>query len=235
MANHSTVATVRDFISVPEFETGRLLLGSAFASIVFAATTVTAGMSFIAWRAVGLLFLALLVLMTVELFTSFYSHGDKKKFPWNKAVARKVMIISLVVISLVLDMVVYQVVSYFPQEFMILDQGYLFVTMTTCIWLVAAEVTCFLKAVEEAGSEDVIPPTLHLLSKHLQWLLKSMKFIDRSRSGAMDGEPISDHPKRWYDEISDEEVERLAEFLQDQRRDPPEPVKPLEPVDEVDP
>lgn len=229
MDKRATVAVVKEFMHVPEFETGRLLLGSLVASAAMAATTAVTGLGFIAWRATGILLAALLVLMSVALFTDFYTHEDKRHYPWNKAIARKVLVVTVIVVSLVLDLVVYQAAQYFPQDFMLMDSGYLFLTMTTLIWLIAAELTCIIHVIEDAGEEDSIPPTLHLLARHLKWVLRSMKFVDRSRSGGEEDKDI-EYPKRWYDDISDEQIEQLAKFLQGQQVEPPPSAQPATPT-----
>lgn len=209
-------------------------VGSLLVSAVVSGFAVLAGVGFgldsLLWVPAGVMLMFLLALMTLDLVTEFFGMPPsvrKVAFVWEREITGKFFLLALVALSLVLDAVIYIAATVLPSELAILSNGYLFVTLTTLLWLIGAHVVRITTNVAEAEGEEMIPPTIGMVARHIRWLLRSLRVIDERRARVGDKTP--EHPKRWYDEITDEEVLELAEFIQRKKADPPAVVEPLEP------
>lgn len=165
-----------------------------------------------AWYSSGIMLGALLVAMTIDLVTAYFavSPEARRTYLWERQITRKFVLLLLVVLSLVLDFVMYAVADALPHEIPILENGYLFFTLTTLLWLIAAETARIIINVGEDA-----PPTLGLLVQQIQWVVRSLRKIDSKRwqDSGRDGAP----PQRWMDDLSEQEVAKIVKMLDEHR------------------
>ena len=208
------------------------LSGTGSIFLMAAATSLIANVSGVIWLASGILLIALLLLMTIELGTAYLgtSRIARKGFRMDRRITGKVMLLILVAVSFIIDVVIYTAVDALPDHFYILDSGFLFATLTSLIWLNAAEVLCIIQNVAKSEGGEAVPPQLMGLANGIQWVIRSMKIVDKARWNAEHpGEPM---PGRWKDGLTIEqeayiaaEVERM---IQANKPIPTDPVKIIE-------
>jgi hypothetical protein len=219
-------------IPLPEFPSVSALGAAGAASMASIIAAISLGFEAILWVPAGVLLLSLLLLMTADLVTEFFGvpREDRHEYPWDREITGKFLQLVLVVMSLVLDVVIYVSASYLPQELAILSGGYLFVTYTTMIWLIAGHVAHITANVASHEGDEVVPPTIGVLARQIRWLLGSLRMIDQRRvRGADLPTPPTALSARWYDDISEDEIKDLARYIESRRgRHPPD----IFPVDE---
>lgn len=168
----------------------------------------------LAWGTAGILLLALLLTMTASLLVSYFTLPTEKRpyYNWESEITRKLILLVMVGLSMILDVVLYVGAETMPTRIPILDQGYLFLTLTSLLWLIMAEANRIITAVGDSNGSDV-PPTLSFLVGHVQWVIRNLRKIDRRRYKTLarhEGEP----PRRWMDELTDTEVADIVTWLE---------------------
>src|SRR5688572_10351511 len=128
-------STIRWHLRMPDLPSLAALARAAVVSFVAQATIP------VFWVPAGILFLALLFMMTAELFTKYavLLPENRRIFQWEQEITGKFLLIFLVIVSVVFDVTVYLVANRLPHDFALLNQGYLFVTITAELWLFAAQ------------------------------------------------------------------------------------------------
>lgn len=201
-------------------------LKAGMVSVSLLGTMLVTGMDKLVWAPAGIMFIALLVLMSGEMLTEYYGMTKQERvaFVWEREITGKFLLLALVALSLILDMVIYVAVMVLPGEFPIIGGGYLFVTFTTMLWLIAAEVTRITRNIAHSEGAEAIPPTLNVLVKQMRWILKSLRLIDAKRAEVA-GVEIKEE-SRWYDTLTEAEIEDLARFMEARQKMKADPVIP---------
>lgn len=172
----------------------------------------------ILWWPVAVLFAAVLFSMTAELVTAFFalSSEGRKAFDWNRRITRKFMLLILIAVSVVMDVVVYSAAQMLPDGVPLVNSGFLFFATTTLLWLFAAEVARIMGDIEDYDNGGIdVPPTMGVLINQIQWIVRSVRRIDKHRwqESGHNGDP----PRRWLDDLTDEEVAKLVEMVETRR------------------
>ena len=196
-------SVIKHYVQVPE------LPGFAsFGLSAFMALGVSA-LEKVIWIPVGIMLGVLLLLMTVELVTEYMgmAPSERKVYVWEREISGKIMLLFLVILSSLCDAMLYAVSHYLPREYWFLDNGYMFMTITTIIWLAGAQIIKITTNVAESEGNDNIPPTFDMLVRHIQWVVRNLRRVDQKR---MEDAGIQRPPARAIDTLSDAD---LAEFL----------------------
>jgi len=208
-------AMLRHIVAVPELPPAAWLGASAAASMAMQIVPVG---SRIVWIPAGVMLVALLLFMTGDLLTEYFgmAASERSVYLWEREITGKFLLLTLVVMSIVLDVVIYICARYLPGEFLVLDRGFLFITITTELWLIAAEISRITRNIAHAEGTENIPPPLRMFAKHVRRMLSTLRVVDQQRAKEMD-QPRKLN-ERWYDgELSEEEIQLLAERLSDHR------------------
>lgn len=167
----------------------------------------------------------LLLLSTLELATCFYGKNDedRRAFGWEKHIIGKLMIASIAIVALILDSIIVTIVNTMPEHysFPLLGSGFLPITLGALIWLNTAEGIRVLNNVRRSQGDSVVPPIM-------RWFLEGIRKTDEARYHAVLGKNVPDTPPpphRWYDNLTDEEIEDFIEHLKNQpeKHNPPPP------------
>lgn len=196
--------TVKWLTALPEFPAMDGLIYAATTSFAFQAVTPIPVFFFMA----GVLFITLLFMMTGELFTKYLvlEPEFRKVFVWEQEITGKFLLIFLVVVSLVFDLTVYLVANRLPSEFAFFDQGYLFVTITAELWLLASQMAGVITNIRSRVGRENIPPVMNMAVDQIRALLTFIKSHDRERlkrAKALDPDIPDFH--RWYDFLTAED------------------------------
>lgn len=191
----------------------------------------------VSWLPVGMFLIALLVLMSIELGTEWWSldaRGRSEYFLHRKIVG-KIMLILIIVVCFVSDVTIYYAVSVMPGEFAVLDNGFLFVTLTGLLWLIAAELVCIIKNYRAAGEGASIPPPVAMVADGIRWVIQNLKIVDKAKWQAEHpGVPLP--KRRERDGLTVEQEAELALRVEEMRREnrqiPPSADEILRPEDE---
>lgn len=204
-------------------------LTSATALAMFAAVSALINVApRVAWLVVGALFIAMLVLMSIDLVAELWTKEiGKLDKPVNYYLMRKFLMILMVVVSAVLDGVVYTVASILPRDFAVLESGFLFITVTTLLWTIALTALCIIQHVESEHGPDVVNPIVRITADNIQRVIRVLRVIDKKRweqsghDGAM--------PSRWKDHLTDNQVARIVQIIEEEADNPAEvPADPTE-------
>lgn len=163
----------------------------------------------------SVMFALLLLLMTIELGASYWTltAAERRVFMWEREIIGKFLLIVLVVLSLVLDVVIFVAANTMPDHFELLKRGALWVTMTTLLWLLAAEISRILRIVGSSAGEENVPPTLAWGVDMIRWVVRNMRKIDKARWQEKHGTD-SELPRRWIDDLTDEEAAIILQQIQ---------------------
>jgi hypothetical protein len=168
------------------------------------------------WPIVGLLFLGLLTLMSIELLTGYATLpvAERKVFQWSREIIGKILLVSLVAVSLALDGVIFGLASAFEfNNLPVLRSGWPFVTCTTLLWLVLAQAASTIEHVRTAEGPEAIPPTMGLMLREGRALVRKLGRIDRERFKR--GHPGEEPPGRWHEHLSDEQLARILAIVEE--------------------
>lgn len=168
------------------------------------------------WPIVGLLFLGLLALMSIELLTGYATLpvAERRVFQWNQEIIGKILLVSLVAVSLALDGVIFGLASAFDfNNLPVLRSGWPFVTCTTLLWLVLAQAASTIEHVRTAEGPESIPPTMGLMLREGRALVRKLGRIDRERFKR--DHPDEEPPGRWHEHLSDEQLGRILAIVEE--------------------
>lgn len=170
------------------------------------------------WVPAGILFIALLVMMTAELSTKYMGLAPEGRsiFLWEQEITGKFLLLFLVIVSLVFDLTVYLVANRLPQEITLLDQGYLFVTITAELWLFGAQMAQTITNIRTRVGRDLIPPVMNFAVDHIRAILNFIRTTDHERLKRT-SEPLT-HPPRWYDYLTQDDFHEIQRRIEARRR-----------------
>lgn len=161
----------------------------------------------------------LLLLMTAEIATSYLSTPPPMRcdFDWEKRTGAKLLLIALVVISALLDGILFMAIVYLPGGFTRIPpwaEGLMPVTLSTVIWLSAAEAGRAILHVAQGTDVSNISPVV-------LWVIRQLRKVDAMRlpDGQMPDQRLMDH-------VTEDDITELLGKLQ-KRKDLEEPPPPL--------
>lgn len=159
------------------------------------------------WPIVGLLFLGLLGLMTIELCAGYATlpAAERRVFQWSTEIVGKILLVSLVAVSIILDGVILLTAtvvdfSYVP----VMRSGWPFVTCTTLLWLIIAQFAAAVEHVRAAEGPESIPPTMGFVVRQIRAMLRALSREDRARF--RQAHPGEEPPARWHHDLTDDEI-----------------------------
>ncbi|MCK9513703.1 MAG: hypothetical protein M0R28_21100 [Pigmentiphaga sp.] len=171
------------------------------------------------WIAPGLLTLFLLLLMTAEIFTCFLATPKplRKSYEWEKHVGAKLLLISLVVVSAILDGIFLLVITYYPTgpaELPVWAEGFMPVMISTLIWLSTAEAGRAILHVAHGTDISNISPVVI-------WVIRQLRKVDMMRLPA--GRQADE---RLIDRVTEEDITELLGKLKsrEELEAPPPPL-----------
>jgi hypothetical protein len=173
------------------------------------------------WPLVGLLFLGLLVAMTIELWSGYatLAPDERKVFQWHREIVGKILLLTLVAVSIILDGVIYAAVAAFAFENLpVLRSGWPFVTCSSLLWLLIAQCAGVIEHVRVAEGAAVIPPPMEFVLRQVEIALRKMKRIDHARW--QQAHPGEAPPGRWQDGLTPDQLARILAIM-DENADPP--------------
>jgi hypothetical protein len=186
------------------------------------------------WPLVGLLFIGLLLAMTIELWTGYATlpREERGVFQWSREVVGKILLISLVAVSLILDGVIYTSVAAFKFDNLpVLGSGWPFVTCTSLLWLIVAQCAGAIEHVRTSEGPGSIPPTMDFMVGRVRSALRSMRRIDHARF--RQAHPDAELPSRWQDGLSEDQLARILSIVEESPDPPPaDPTRLLDPSTE---
>jgi hypothetical protein len=206
-------------------EAGRYIV-DVDSKAVLAGIGITAALE-IAWPqllAPGWFVFTLLILNSLELGTCFRGKHplERRDFNWERHIVGKLMILSIAIVALVMDSMVLVIARTIPTlyEFPVIGQGFLPITVATLFWLNSAEAYRVIKNVANSEGDMYIPPMV-------LWILRQIKMTDEARYHVLAGQhlpkDVPTPPKRWYDNLTEEEVQDFVEYMKTRSNDPPPP------------
>lgn len=173
-----------------------------------------------AWVPAGVFLVALLLLMSIDLWMCYRLEQDKKEFSWQHEIGGKLFLVALVVVSLILDVVLFVAARYMPQHIPFLDNGWLIVTLATELWLIGAQVTTITSKVALQEGRDSVPPHLYVFVKQIQSVFRGLRKVDEERMRKLHKDASYHRHERWYDtgDDDDEIARAFVEFMDARRR-----------------
>jgi hypothetical protein len=167
------------------------------------------------WLPVGVGTLLIALLMTIDLVSSYHKWPRELRptFPWNEMIRKELLLLALIPVSLILDVVILLGATILGVPFL-REDGYLWVTLTTQLWLVVATTAKLVNTIGEVSGEDRIPPTIGALVVQIQWVLRNLRRIDQAR---IDKSTQVQTPTRWWDDLSAEDITMVLRLV-DRRR-----------------
>lgn len=176
------------------------------------------------WPLVGMLFLGMLVAMSIELGAGYATlpRAERKLFQWNTEIVGKLLLISLVAVSLILDGVIFASVAAFDfKNLPILGSGWPFVTCTSLLWLMVAQCAKVVEHVRTSEGPGMIPPPMEFVMRQVEAALRRMRGIDRARY--QQTHPGEEPPGRWQDNLSPGQLARILAIMEEDVEAKPEP------------
>lgn len=174
----------------------------------------------------GWFMVILLAFMTIEMVTKFWkSPKGGGEFPWEENVKQKILLILLVIVGFLLDMVVIVLMRWIPELIGIetdwtgpWGKGYLIVTVGTQLWLATAEGSRIVDNIAHSAGEENIPPVI-------LWVIRQLRRADHVRyAKSSDGADGKLPPRRWYDDLTEEDVRVMLRQMDERRNlEPPPP------------
>jgi hypothetical protein len=168
------------------------------------------------WPVVGLLFVGMLGMMSLELVIGYAAMpvGERKVFQWSHEIVGKILLVSLVAVSVVLDGLILLTAeaidfSYLP----VLRSGWPFVTCTTLLWLILAQIAGVIEHVRTSEGSENIPPTIEFMVRQVKWGLDRLRRVDSVRY--QQTHPGEEPPARWPDNLSDEQLARIFAIVEE--------------------
>jgi hypothetical protein len=188
--------SVRHAFDLPTAGLG-LMLGSA-------ASAATAGDWLGRWLVPGYFLGAMLVMSTMEMVTCYLSHpkADRRSFNWERSITGKLLLVSLVIVALLLDGMLYFGSRFVPGEWQVIGQGTLPITISSITWFIIAEAARAVRNVARSEGEGAIPPAV-------LWFIRLVKRVDEKRFSDT-GRPGT-APSRWTDGLTEAQVAEIIE------------------------
>jgi hypothetical protein len=180
------------------------------------------------WIPAGSLLVLSLLFMTGDIVTKFLScePEGRRIFQWEHEFVGKLLLVSLIVMSFLLDAVVYFLANFFPHNFPFLNKGYLFITIATEVWLIMGEVVKITTNIKTRAGAESIPPPVEAFVRMMRWALSGVRKVDERRQSlwvtSRDG-TATVVPKRWYDDMTEEDVHAFMDFMEARRKNPEPP------------
>lgn len=158
----------------------------------------------------GVLFAALLIIMSIELFTQYAAlepRGEARRaFPWEREITGKFLLLALVIVSLVFDLTVYVVSQRMPGDVALLDNGYLMVTIACELWLLGAQMAASIANIRERVGAEHIPPIMNFAVDRIRLVLTFIRSTDQQR---LERSKSSAPPHRWYDHLTADDIREI--------------------------
>lgn len=172
------------------------------------------------WLAPGILTIFLLLLMTAEIFTCFLATPKplRQEYEWEKHVGAKLLLISLVIVSAILDGIFLLVITYYPTgpaALPVWAEGFMPVMISTLVWLSAAEAGRAIMHVAHGTDISNISPVV-------LWVIRQLRKVDMMR--LPEGENAR---KRLLDNVTEDDITELLATLKS-RSDLELPPAPLD-------
>jgi hypothetical protein len=163
--------------------------------------------------------------MTIELWSGYatLAPGERKVFQWHREIVGKILLLTLVAVSIILDGVIYASVAAFDfQNLPVLRSGWPFVTCTSLLWLLIAQCAGVIEHVRTAEGPGSIPPPMEFVIRQVETAIRKMRRVDRARY--QQTHPGEEPPRRWQDDLSPDQLARILAIM-DETSPPLDPAK----------
>jgi hypothetical protein len=178
----------------------------------------------------GVFLICLLMLMTLDMLTAFVANAQ---YDWKTLIKDKYFALILIVMSFIMDVVIYASVNFLPADFIILEQGFPFVTLASLTWFIGAEVFMIVGRYSDRGVQSGMkpPPHLAIFATQIQGIFRRVD-AERWKLSHHDG---SLPPERWPDKLYKEgKLEEVLEFIaRVEREEGRTPADPEAELDEI--
>lgn len=174
-----------------------------------------------AWVPAGVFLVALLLLMSIDLWMCYRIANRDTTFSWQTEIGGKLFLVALVVVSFIMDVVLFVAARYMPQQIPLLDNGWLIVTLASELWLIGSQVTAITSKVALQEGNENIPPHLYVFVKQIQSVFRGLRKVDEERMRKLHKEDAAfKRHDRWYDtgDDDDELARAFVEFMDARRR-----------------
>lgn len=181
-------------------------------AVLGATTTFSMGSAATRWIVPGYFLGALLAMSTLELFSCYFvtARPKRREFPWEPKITGKLLVVFLVLVSLLLDGVLYFGAQTLPPDFLpLLRRGLLPITMSSLTWLIIAEAARTVHNVSRNPAEVSIPPMI-------LWFIRQWRKEDEAN---YPGEQLPN--TRRIDHLTEDDVRHMLERGRDDPDDPP--------------
>lgn len=188
-AGNAVVATVQHVFDLP-----LAVLGIAVGT---SATVVSNQLGH--WLVPGYFLGALLLMSTLEILTCYFSNpkAQRRAFNWERVITGKFLLVSLVLVAMLLDGMLYFGSRFVPGDWEVLGQGILPITISSLTWFLMAEAARTVRNVARSEGDSAIPPVV-------LWVVRQLRKVDEKRYGEQETPA-----HRWTDDLTVEQIEDL--------------------------
>jgi hypothetical protein len=134
---------------------------------------------------IGAFIIALLLLMSLDLAVTYLAKEvqERRLISVETLIFNKLILLVFVAMSGILDAVIYTTMVYLPWESQLVESGFAFVTVTTLLWMIAAEAVKITDDMGELRGRDTIPPTILITVQQIEKIMGVIRKIDLDEKG----------------------------------------------------